>query len=122
MGPLCLGIFGSMFIYFAYQMFQRFTSKEIKIEFSDSAINLLEERERIPWTTISEVEIRRGDSQLLDILEVYLLITVETKADIDVKTVDIGDYKFDKMLVLEYCRIKINQHFDTENNSYLENE
>ena len=61
------------------------------------------------------MDIRRGNTKLLDFLDVHLLITVETPSRLDIETIDITDCNEQ---VLEYCRIRINLHFDKANNLY----
>ena len=111
-------VFGGLLIYFGYHLLKRFADNSVKIEFSDFGIVMPEEEERIPWSTISKVDIFRGNGGLLDFVDQYISITVETKSDLDIKTFDITDYKVNKHEILEYCGRKIDQHFDKENNSY----
>jgi hypothetical protein len=118
MGGIGIAIASFLFLYFAYQTFLRLKSKEIKLEFSDFGIIILDENLRLPWTEISEVEISRGNEKLLDFMDKYLIITIETKSTIDVETIDVSEYTMNDKQILEYCKLRISQNFDRVNNSY----
>src|SRR5688572_12226284 len=62
-------IFGTLLIYFGYQLVNRFADKSVKIEFSDFGIVMPDEKERIPWSTVSKVDIFRGSGGMFDFID-----------------------------------------------------
>lgn len=115
---LGIGIFGTLFIYFSYLLFNRIKDKEIKIDISEHGFKFLDDNSSIPWAKISEVEIKRGKADMFDILVYYLIITIETKDSIQTKIKSLEELKFNKNEVLEFSMICIKKYFDKEKNTY----
>jgi len=109
---------GGFLIFFSYLLFARFKDRTVKIEMTEFGIKLFEENLLIPWSKISEIEIKRGKSSYFDLLVNYLELTIETKTSLQTKCISLEDFNVDKNKVLLFCKSHIEKYFDKEKNEY----
>jgi len=103
-------LFGVMFLGFVYFIFDRFKDKTVKIEISDSGIVFKDEKVKITWDSIGELEIKRGNSDFMEVLTDYMYITkIRNNEIVDVLRFDIEEYKINKKEILEFARTRINE-------------
>lgn len=102
-------LFGGMFLGFVYFIIDRFKDKTVKIELSEEGIRFTNEKINIPWKSIGELEIKRGNADFMELLTDYLYITkIKNDEILDVLIFDIEDFKINKKEIADFAEIRIN--------------
>jgi len=101
-------LFGGMFLLFIYFILDRLKDKTVKIELSDKGILFRNEKMNIAWDSIGALEIKRGNSDFMELLTDYLYITkVKNDEIIDALKFDIEDYYINKKEILQFAESRI---------------